>query len=309
VWPSAPVLLLVTIAVEGGEEGTRERVMSGCRAALGSSACTEAGAPGAEQEPLSALVRVEEAAVVVSVQGNDAEPATRRLEFAAEDSAEQRGIAAGVLVAALAADLERSAAAGAPEPAPVRPPPAPEPEPPEPSDIRAPEVTEPRRRVWLLDVGAYGTAPLGALSVHLGGQAEVGFFVLPRLALLAGARGDTALSGGLDASRLGLSLGAGFELLPRAHGLSLLAIGQGRIEELQLGGGLSEPLDASVLRGGGALSLRLGFPTLGAGFYAGLEGALIGPAVAVYVGTEPQGEVPLASFSLLFGGRLASLRP
>lgn len=291
------MLLLVAIAVEGGDEGAAARVVAGCQAALGSDACTASAAPAGSIEPLSATVAIEDDSLVVTVEGPKGERAVRELEFAPEDSTEQRATAAGLLVAALAADLERAAAArAAPEAAPVAPPPP-------------PRAREQRGRLWLLDVGAFATAPMGALAVHLGGQAQVGYFPSSRFAFFFGARGDTALPGGLDASRLGLSLGVGVELLPRARGLSLLGIVDGRIEELRLGGGLSEPLQASVLRGGGAVSARLGFPTLGAGFYTGLEAAVIGPAVEVYVGTEPAGQVPLLSFSLLLGGRLASFRP
>jgi len=307
VWPSAPVLVLVAIAVEGGDEATAAHVVSGCQAALGKAGCLAASAVEAEAEALSATVTVEEGAVLVQVQVEDGDRAERRLEFEPEDSDEQRAIAAGLLVAALAADLERAAAARAAEEPPVRPPPPPEPAPVAPPP--PPRAHEQRGRLWLLDVGAFATAPMGALAVHLGGQAQVGYFPSSRFAFFFGARGDTALPGGLDASRLGLSLGVGVELLPRARGLSVLGIVDGRIEELRLGGGLSEPLQASVLRGGGAVSARLGFPTLGAGFYTGLEAAVIGPAVEVYVGTEPAGQVPLLSFSLLLGGRLASFRP
>lgn len=306
MWPSAPILLLVAIAVEGGDEAASAHVVAGCVAALGPEECKAAAASDAADEPLAATVRIEEASVAVSVQTRGGMTAERRLDFEPEDSAEQRAIAAGLLVAALSADLERTAAARATEAAKVRPPPPPEPPPPEPS---SPPPPEPRTRRWLLDVGAMASMPMGALATHLGGQAQVGYFANSRFALFFGARGDTALPGGLDASRLGLSLGVGAELLPRAQALSLLVSVDGRIEELRLGGGLSEPLQASVLRGGGAVSARFGFPTRGAGFYVGFEGALIGPEVEVYVGTEPAGRVPLASFSLLLGGRLASFRP
>lgn len=308
VLPPAPVLLLVAIAVEGADADASARVVSACQAALGSAACLNAAEPSASEEPLSAHVRMEDAALEVTVEAGDGERVVRELTFAPEDSAEQRAIAAGLLVAALAADLERAAAARALSAPPVRPPP-----PPPPVEIAPPppaEVDRPRTRLWLLDVGAYTSLPAGALTVHLGGQAQVGYFLGTRTALLLGARGDTAiLSDGLDASRLGLSLGAGVELLPRARTWSWLVALEGRIEELRLGGGLSEPLSASVLRGGGSLGTRLGFPSRGAGFYVGLEGALLGPPVDVYVGTEPVGQVPMLSFSLLVGGRLASFRP
>lgn len=300
-----PVLLLVAIAVEGGDEGAAARVVAGCQAALGSDACTPSEAPAAGIEPLSATVAIEDASLVVTVEGANGERAVRELEFAPEDSAQQRATAAGLLVAALAADLERTAAARAAEAPPVRPPPPPSP-PPAALPARAP--APPRARQWLLDVGAYASAPMGPLAVHLGGQAQVGYFFSPRFALFLGARGDTALPGGLDASRLSLGLGPGLEVLARPRQISLLVSVEGRIEELRLSGGASEPAQASVLRGGGALTARFGFPSLGAGFYAGLEGALIGPAVDVYIGTEPQGQVPLAAFSLLVGGRLASFR-
>lgn len=299
------MLLLVAIAVEGGDEGAAARVVAGCQAALGSDACTASAAPAGSIEPLSATVAIEDDSLVVTVEGANGERAVRELEFAPEDSTEQRATAAGLLVAALAADLERAAAARAAEAPPVRPPPPP---PPPPAALPAPGPAPPRARQWLLDVGAYASAPMGALAVHLGGQAQVGYFLSRRFALFLGARGDTALPGGLDASRLSLGLGPGLELLPRARQFSLLVAVEGRIEELRLSGGASEPAQASVLRGGGALTARFGFPSLGAGFYAGLEGALIGPAVDVYIGTEPQGQVPLAAFSLLLGGRLASFR-
>lgn len=301
------MLLLVAIAVEGGDGETAVRVLESCQAALGPAACSAADGPGAASEPISATVTIEDASLRVSIEA-DSGGAVRQLQFSPEDSAEQRAVAAGLLVAALAADLERTAAARTAEAPSVRPPPPP----PSPPIVPAPEPpprTESRTRQWLLDVGAFASAPAGALAPHLGGQAQGGYFASSHFALFLGARADTALPGGLDASRLGLSLGLGMELLPQARRLSWLVQLDARIEELRLGGGLSEPLQASVLRGGGALSSRFGFPTRGAGFYLGLEGALIGPAVDVYVGTEPRGQVPLLSFSLLLGGRLASFRP
>jgi len=299
------VLLLVAITVDGGGEGAEELVVAGCQAALGSDGCIPSSAAAGVAESLLAEVTIADSSVTVAVEMQGGGHALRELSFSPEDSAEQRATAGGLLVAALAAELERVAAARAVEASSVRPPPPnPSPGPQAASDSEAP-----RARQWLIDVGAYASAPLGSLAVHLGGEAQVGYFPSARFALVLGARGDTALPGGLDASRLALGLGPAVELLPQAHRLSLLVALEGRIEELRLGGGQSEPAQASVLRGGGALTARFGFPTLGAGFYAGLEAALIGPEVDVYIGSTHQGQVPLASFSLLFGGRLASFRP
>ncbi|HEY6725295.1 MAG TPA: hypothetical protein VI197_14770 [Polyangiaceae bacterium] len=288
-----------------------ERVVDSCNQALGEPRCRAAPASG-EASTLYALVSWEGVELAISLRQGTAtgvEVDSRHVAFSDSDVPEDRYIAAGLMVAALAAAQanEVPAAEPAPEPAPVPPRPpiaAPRVEP----APTAPAVTAPETPLHLgLDLGAEAGPGLRGQRPKWGGALRLWWLAhAPRI----GASASASLLGADDDVTLRwttLALGFAARVTPwdGALGLDLLCEATAQHTEASASVGAETDSDA-LWRFGGRLGAVVSLDT-GSWIqpYLGATLTLLDRGLEVTLAEDAQGSEPGVTAGGSLGVRLA----
>ncbi len=292
----ALVVAVTVLTAQHGESPAgpdpTERVLSSCQTVLGPSGCVTARSGSTD---LQARVSFDTASVVVLVEREADEPIERRLDFVPGDGPEQRYVAAGLLVAALAASL-----------------PAKEP--------RAPiagvhlglssfEVVVPALGSWSLDLG-FRAVPVWQLrDWAVGGEARTTFFPGDgHWGVTSGARILVSESAPGEGLWLDGGLGATFRLLPTASAVDWWLTAEGVVATTQVTvvDGQAQTSQTGT-RGGGRVGTRLAWGKDRFRPWLGADLALLGPPVLVRVAGEDVAQTPELELGLCLGLRFQLL--
>jgi len=300
------LLGLATVAIElppDPDERRSARVVESCESVLGEGECVDArvGTPAKwvatvvwDAHRLTITLRRSDAATGAFV-------ARTQLDFSPQDEDEQRWVASGLMVAALAAAQPRSVAP-APEPAP-EPEPAPAPEPAPEPEPEPPAPSRPSTFVASLDLGGLAGVALDRGAPRSGGQGRLALlWGRPSVGVVGGVRG--AWRGGEPTVRW-LDGSLGFAVRPTGRGFELDLSGEAVVQSAQARASQDGTTSArSSLRSGGragvTMSVRLA-PAVG--LWIGGDVTVLRPELEIRLNGETVGREPPARWAVGSGVR------